>query len=307
MKKIAKFYLVLCWAFFIVKLTSFPAQGEYAPAFSYLDKFVHVFLFFVLTSLLINILKDLFNKYWLIGIISFFISSSYSYLIEYCQLFIEGRFSSFFDLTAGIFGGLLAVFIAYELYYRQPKLLLHICCVGCGVYISQILKKRFKITLYFYNPNIYPASEYDKRLAETKIISKKLNLNLIIGKYEHNLWLKRIQGHEKDRERGGRCLICYRERLEKTIGTAKKKGYDYFSTTLTTSPHKDAQAISKIGRQLEKKYKVKFLDQDFKKQDGFKKSVWLSKRLGLYRQNYCGCEFSGILENKEQGTENKKQ
>ena len=145
MKKIAKFYLVLCWAFFIVKLTSFPAQGEYAPAFSYLDKFVHVFLFFVLTSLLINILKDLFNKYWLIGIISFFISSSYSYLIEYCQLFIEGRFSSFFDLTAGIFGGLLAVFIAYELYYRQPKLLLHICCVGCGVYISQILKKRFKI------------------------------------------------------------------------------------------------------------------------------------------------------------------
>jgi len=301
--KISKFYLVLCWAFFIAKLTIFPVYGEYSPAFSYLDKFVHIFLFLVLTLLLINFLKELSNKYWLIVIIGFFISSFYIYLIEYCQLFIEGRFSSPFDFAAGILGGLLAIFLVYWIYYRQPKLLLHICCVGCGVYISRRLKKRFRIILYFYNPNIYPVSEYNKRLAEAKKISKKLKLNLTIEKYEHDLWLRRVHGHEKDQERGARCLICYKDRLRKTAEMAAEKNYNYFATTLTTSPHKDAQAISKIGRELEKKYDIKFLDKDFKKQDGFKKSVQLSKELGLYRQNYCGCELGHQrVGNREQGT-----
>lgn len=292
MRKVSNVYIVLCWTFFIIKLTSFPAYEEYDPVFSYLDKFAHVFLFFVFALLLFNVLKDLFNKYWIIGIISFFVSSFYAYLVEYCQIFIQGRFFSIYDFIAGMSGGLLAVFIIYILYYRQPKLLLHICCVGCGVYISKILKKKFRVILYFYNPNIYPKNEYDKRLKETRRIAKKLKLDLIVGKYNHSSWLKLIKGYEKDPEKGERCLICYQDRLEKTAETAKEKGYNYFSTTLTISPHKDAKAISEIGRELKKRYKVKFLDKDFKKQDGFKKSVELSKRLGLYRQNYCGCEFS---------------
>ena len=115
---------------------------------------------------------------------------------------------------------------------------------------------------------------------------------MIVGKYNHSSWLKLIKGYEKDSEKGERCLICYQDRLEKTARLVKEKNYDYFSTTLTTSPYKDAEAINKIGAELEKKYKVKFLDKDFKKQDGFKKSAKLSKELGLYRQNYCGCEFS---------------
>jgi len=174
----------------------------------------------------------------------------------------------------------------------KSKLLLHICCAGCGVYVSQLLKKTYIVTLYYYNPNIFPQSEYEKRLAEVKDIAHKFKLDLIVGNYDHDKWLEKIKDHENDPERGGRCLICYSDRLASTAKLAQKSKFDLFTTTLTVSPHKDALAINKIGNDLSLKYEVKFLDRDFKKQDGFKKSVEWSKKLDLYRQNYCGCEFS---------------
>lgn len=176
--------------------------------------------------------------------------------------------------------------------HKQPKLLLHICCAGCGAYVTQILKDDYAVDLYFFNPNIYPREEYSKRLKELNKISKKLKVKLYVGKYEHNKWLKAIIGHEQDKEREERCVICYQYRLEASAKFASKNHYQYFTSTLTVSPHKDSNAISKIGRDLEKKYKIKFLDQNFKKKDGFKKASKLSKDFGLYRQNYCGCEFS---------------
>jgi len=175
---------------------------------------------------------------------------------------------------------------------KNPKLLLHICCVGCGVYIAQILKEEFEVVFYFYNPNIFPQDEYEKRLEETKKIAKEYNIELMVGDYNHDVWLGKVKGYEKEPERGKRCEICYQDRLENTASRADELGADFFATTLSISPHKDFSKISSIGKNLENKYKINFLDKDFKKQDGYKKSVELSKKLNLYRQNYCGCEFS---------------
>jgi predicted adenine nucleotide alpha hydrolase (AANH) superfamily ATPase len=176
----------------------------------------------------------------------------------------------------------------------KPKLLLHICCVGCGAYISETLKSDYQVALYFCNPNIFPEDEYNKRLEEAKKIADEFGLDLIIGSYEHRKWLKEVKCLEKEPEKGKRCYVCYKSRMEETAKIAKAKDYDFFSTTLTISPHKDARAVSAIGRELARKYNINFLDKDFKKQEGFKKSCELSKKLGLYRQNYCGCEFSKI-------------
>ena len=175
---------------------------------------------------------------------------------------------------------------------KKPKLLLHICCIACGAHVGRMLEEEFAVCLYFYNPNIFPESEYRKRLAEVEMIARKLSLPLMTGDYDHALWLKSVRGHENDEEKGERCRICYEERLLGTVKMAQEKGFDLFSTTLTISPHKDAGLISRIGNDLSKKWDIGFLDRDFKKKDGFKKSVTLSRELGLYRQNYCGCEFS---------------
>jgi len=175
---------------------------------------------------------------------------------------------------------------------KKPKLLLHVCCAVCAVYVSKTLKSDFSLELFFYNPNIFPEREYQKRLDEIKKIAKIYNLNLIIGEYKHSEWLKKIKGHEKDREGSERCEICYALRIEKTALLAGKKGFDYFTTTLSVSPHKKSEIISKIGNNLSKKYKAVYLDKNFKKQDGFKKTMELSKDFDLYRQSYCGCEFS---------------
>lgn len=175
---------------------------------------------------------------------------------------------------------------------RKPKLLLHICCVGCGVYASQLLKQDYEVMLFFYNPNIWPEEEYDKRLEEAAKVAKIFQLKMIKGEYEHGKWLEQVKGRENDREKGGRCLICYKYRLEQAVKQAGENKCGYFSTTLTTSPHKDAIAINKIGEELAVGFNINFLSQDLKKQDGFKQAAKISRELGLYRQNYCGCEFS---------------
>jgi len=151
----------------------------------------------------------------------------------------------------------------------------------------------FQATLFFYNPNIHPKKEYNTRLSELKEYLKELNnVQLIEGPYGDKQWFELTRGLEKEPERGKRCHICYTMRLEKTAQIAKDKGFTHYGSTLSISPHKDAQVISNIGNKLAKKYKLQFFDQDWKKNDGFKHSCDISKQKGFYRQNYCGCIYS---------------
>ena len=301
MAKLVRFYLILCWAFLIFAslTTPLPISSEPQEKINVFDKGVHFILFGVLVWLIIwaglGLKKANFK---ILVITAFVISFAYAVACEYFQVFVPGRDLSEFDLAAGTLGMLAAIFIYFYFFYKlKSKLLLHICCAGCGAYVAQVLKKDYEVVLYFYNPNIYPESEYEKRLVEAKKIAAEYGLKLILEKYDHRAWLNKIKGQEKDLERGERCWICYRDRLEKTAKIAREKGFAFFTTTLTISPHKDAKKISQLGREMENKYKVKFLDRDLKKQDGFKKSTYLGKELGLYRQNYCGCEFSQRHEN----------
>lgn len=175
---------------------------------------------------------------------------------------------------------------------NKPKLLLHICCAGCGSYVSQVLKDEFEIVLYFCNPNIFPEDEFNRRLEDVKKIAKKFALDLMVEDYDHKIWLNKVISFKESPEKGERCLICYADRLNSTARSAKKEHFDYFGTTLTVSPHKVAKAINETGEEFAKIYGINFLNRDFKKQEGFKKSLALSKELGLYRQDHCGCEFS---------------
>ena len=174
----------------------------------------------------------------------------------------------------------------------KPKLLLHVCCVGCGAYVSKILQKKYKVIFFFYNPNIYPEKEYNIRLDEAKRLAKKLKVKLMIEEKSYQKWKNSVIGYEDEPERGKRCLICFRDRLDHTAYFAREKKIKHFCTTLTISPHKNADDINRIGKAMAQKYKLNFLEKDFKKEDGFKKSCQLSKDLELYRQDYCGCEFS---------------
>lgn len=170
----------------------------------------------------------------------------------------------------------------------MEKLLLHVCCAPCAVYPVKILNAQFNLTLLFYGPNIHPQEEYNRRLESVR----RLGLPLVELKYEPDKWYALVRGMEAEPEGGKRCSICYQMRLEKTAVYAKENGYKYFSATLTLSPHKPAGIINPIGESIAKKYALIFLAEDFKKQDGFKKSCQMSKEYGLYRQRYCGCEYS---------------
>jgi len=285
------------WSLLVAKLlTSASPRIPDAVSFTYDDKMVHMLLFGGLVFFLIEAIEAWFSpRYWQLVGLALSLSAAYAFLLEYLQNYIPGRTVSGFDTLAGVVGSVLAIVAIYWLdfsEFRRPKLLLQVCCIGCGAYVSTLLKKDYRITLYFYNPNIYPEAEYHKRLAETRKFARKLGLKLLVGKYHHAQWLESVKGHELDPEKGARCVICYRDRLTAAAQVAKQLKFQYFASTLTISPHKMAAAISQIGNELSKEYKVKFLDRDFKKQDGFKKSVELSRGLGLYRQDYCGCEFS---------------
>ena len=181
-----------------------------------------------------------------------------------------------------------------ELDYK-PKLLLHSCCGPCSTQVLSFLAPYFNITVFYYNPNIEPYEEYLKRKNEQIRFIKEFkheNINFLDCDYDNENYEELIKGLEKEPERGKRCYVCYRMRMEKTASTAKDNGYDYFCTTLSVSPYKNALWINEIGRELEDKYKVKWLYSDFKKKDGYKKSILLSQKYNLYRQNYCGCVYS---------------
>ncbi len=174
-------------------------------------------------------------------------------------------------------------------------LLLHSCCAPCSSSCLEKVTKHFKTDIFYYNPNITDKSEYDKRLLEQIEFCKKVYLDkvgVIRGDYDKEEFLKAIKGYESDKEGGNRCKICYLLRLEETAKMAKQKGYDYFTTTLSVSPYKNANWLNEIGESLAEKYGVGYLYADFKKENGYLRSIELSKEHNLYRQNYCGCEFS---------------
>ena len=172
------------------------------------------------------------------------------------------------------------------------SILLHTCCAPCSTHVITELKKNYTVTLFFYNPNVHPEEEYNKRLEETKKIANALEAPLIEGNYDPKSWFNTVKSHEKAKEGGERCKLCFKLRLEKTVKLAKEKPFDFFTTTLTVSPYKNAEIISQIGRELEKKHNIKFLSSTFKKKDGYNKSIQLSRKHNLYRQHYCGCIYS---------------
>ena len=177
-----------------------------------------------------------------------------------------------------------------------PKLLLHACCAPCSSYCLEYLSEFFEITVFCYNPNIHPAEEYDHRVAEIRrLISEseyKHPVTVIEGSFEPSDFYSAVKGYEKEREGAERCFICYRLRLEETAKKAKELGFDYFTTTLSISPLKNAEKINEIGEALAEKYGIRHLPSDFKKKHGYKRSIELSREHNLYRQNYCGCVYS---------------
>jgi predicted adenine nucleotide alpha hydrolase (AANH) superfamily ATPase len=176
---------------------------------------------------------------------------------------------------------------------KPDKILLHVCCGICSLEVIERLKQNFpNIILFFYNPNIYPLEEYERRLDVVRKIALLQKLELIEGPYEKKNWFSAIKGLENEPEGGRRCEVCFKIRLGKTAQKAKEIGCNFMSTTLTMGPRKKAQTINKIGEAMAQKYGLQFLAEDFKKKDGFKKTMATAKKHNFYRQNYCGCLFS---------------
>ena len=187
-----------------------------------------------------------------------------------------------------------------------PTLLLHSCCAPCSSYVLEYLSQYFQITVFYYNPNIYPESEYSKRIIEQqKLIDElpaKHKISFVAGEYDKDRFYDMAKGLEDAREGGERCMRCYELRLREAAELARDGGYEYFTTTLSISPMKNAQKLNEIGSRLAEEYGVKYLLSDFKKKNGYKRSIELSHEYGLYRQNYCGCVFS-----KRESMEREKQ
>ncbi len=179
---------------------------------------------------------------------------------------------------------------------QKKKLLLHSCCAPCSTACIERLIDYFDITIFYYNPNIDTLEEFNLRATEQVRYSKSLGIDCIVADYDKQSFLSKAKGLEKELEGGARCEKCFNLRLEKTALKCKELGYDYFATTLTVSPLKNAKLINEIGFNLEKSLGVKYLPSDFKKQNGYLNSIRLSKENNLYRQNYCGCEFSKIKQ-----------
>ena len=177
---------------------------------------------------------------------------------------------------------------------EKPRLLLHACCAPCSSYVVEYLSEYFETTLFYYNPNIFPEDEYNKRARQfEKLLSETgRGAGLIIRDYTPDAFSDAVKSLENELEGGARCAVCFRLRLEQSAAYAKAKGYDYFTTTLSVSPHKNSGLLNEIGGELAQKHGVAFLFSDFKKKDGYKRSLVLSDEYDLYRQDYCGCKYS---------------
>ncbi|MDD6012448.1 MAG: epoxyqueuosine reductase QueH [Oscillospiraceae bacterium] len=185
----------------------------------------------------------------------------------------------------------------------RPRLLLHVCCAPCSSYCMEYLSEHFSVTVFYYNPNIHPAEEYRHRVEEVRRLISEMGLKhidgFVEGTFEPSDFYEAVKGLENCPEGGERCRRCYRLRLEETAKLAAEKGFDYFTTTLTISPLKSAEALNEIGEAVGEIYGVRHLPSDFKKRNGYKRSIELSREYGLYRQNYCGCIFSKNSRDKQ--------
>lgn len=178
----------------------------------------------------------------------------------------------------------------------RPKLLLQCCCAPCSSAVLEVLCAHFDVQIYFYNPNIHPQAEYEKRLQQfDKLLARApaaKDVQLVPAKYDPEEFFSAVKGLENEPEGGARCIACFQLRLRETARKAKALGIPYFTTTLTVSPHKNAALLNEIGTAVAAEYGVRFLPSDFKKKEGYKRSVQLSEAYALYRQNDCGCVFS---------------
>lgn len=174
----------------------------------------------------------------------------------------------------------------------KQKILVHICCAPDALFVMGLLKGDYDACGYFYNPNIHPREEYELRLEETRKVAEVLNFELIEDAYDDEQWFKITEKYKEEPEKGKRCDICYAMRLKKTAQKASTLGFDSFTTVMSLSPWKKADVLNQMGKMFAHKYKIDFLEANFKKKDGFRKSVELSKQHELYRQDYCGCKYS---------------
>ena len=176
----------------------------------------------------------------------------------------------------------------------RPKLLLHACCAPCSSATLERLSAHFDLTILYYNPNIYPPEEYHRREAELERFVEQAGYHYPVVElpYDPQEFYAAVKGLENEPEKGVRCTVCYRLRMRRAAQYAAEHGFDWFTTTLSISPHKDAKRINAIGQELEQEFGVRHLPSDFKKQNGYLRSLQLSEEYGLYRQDYCGCEFS---------------
>jgi len=175
----------------------------------------------------------------------------------------------------------------------RRKLMLHVCCGPCSTEVIERLAQDSALVLYFFNPNIFPKEEHDRRLAEAEKYAEAHGHRFIRGEWDHDLWLSAVKGLEGEPEGGRRCAACFAYRLAESARRAHEEGADIFTTTLTVSPHKTAALVNAAGEEAGRRAGIAFLAADFKKKDGFLKSCRLAKEAGMYRQDYCGCEFSG--------------
>ena len=180
---------------------------------------------------------------------------------------------------------------------QRPQLLLHACCAPCSSATLERLADHFDVTILYYNPNIAPPEEYHRREAELERFVRDAGyaargITVVELPYDPQEFYTAVKGLENEPERGGRCTVCYRLRMRRAAQYAKEHGFDWFTTTLSISPHKDAARINQIGQELEAEFGIRHLPSDFKKQNGYLRSLQLSEEYGLYRQDYCGCEFS---------------
>ncbi len=187
--------------------------------------------------------------------------------------------------------------------YRRPKLLIHSCCAPCSSYVLEYLSIYFEITIFYYNPNIHPKEEYIRRVEEQRNLIQVMPLHseirFIEGDFISSDYYEKIKGLESEPEGGERCFVCYELRLREAAKLAAEMGFEYFTTTLSISPHKNADKLNEIGEELALEYGVLYLPSDFKKKNGYKRSIELSKEYNLYRQDYCGCVYS-IRDRKEE-------
>jgi predicted adenine nucleotide alpha hydrolase (AANH) superfamily ATPase/VanZ family protein len=296
MKRELIIFILLCWLVAVLSLLWSPSV--YVPQavhrITYYDKFAHAAFFGVMTYLIIAVgltWKEL--KFRHVAFFAFTLVTLINMTGEYVQGFIPGRDPSYFDFLAGLTGTLIAIPLAYMIHHSpRQKMLLHVCCAPCTTAVADLLKSGYKLELYYFNPNIHPENEYEKRLEEVRRLAKHFDVKLHIGEYDHDNWLQEIKGHEDQPEGGSRCELCFAHRLKEAAELCSRRNIPIFGTTLSISPHKDSYLINKTGLDVVVDTGQAFLVYDFKQDDGYKKSLKLSKKFGFYRQKYCGCEFS---------------